>query len=333
MNHPAIKGCSKGRVIPVTILHDCGVILQPVSEAVPCEFEITNNTNFDWNLKQIVNMCSCTVTDMSTTRIKVGATEKVLVAYKPGGEGSFDDHRRSLVVFEEKDAPVFTLVVTSRVREPMTVKPGTLAWTRVGENQVRKDCFEVQNYSSENWESLNVISYPGWLAYEIQSVDPPESDSSLRQLYLVSLNVDAKDLSPREYRDSIELEARCGERILTKSVPAVLQITSTVSAIPGQFFFGDVTVGEPVTKSIRLVFAPDAVPSDVSRVSWEHNLGDALNLWWIQTAGETWELQATLTLNSTELPEDPHVAIRFADERLSSLNLPVYIMTRTGGEP
>jgi hypothetical protein len=58
---------------------------------VTCEFEIKNETQTTWNLKTIVNTCSCTIADMTSPKVEAGKTEKILVVYKPVGEGSFDD--------------------------------------------------------------------------------------------------------------------------------------------------------------------------------------------------------------------------------------------------
>ena len=133
----------------INLNHDFGVLLNPVNDAVSHEFEITNNTDSVWTLKEIVNTCSCTVSDITSETILPGKTEKILLVYKPVGDGTFDDQRKSLVIFEEEIAPRFILGVSSRVRDPMTIRPKLLSWSRVGMGQTRHDSFEVQNYSGE----------------------------------------------------------------------------------------------------------------------------------------------------------------------------------------
>jgi hypothetical protein len=49
----------------VTLTHDFGAIVQPIQKESTCEFEIKNETKKTWNLKQIVNTCSCTIADMT----------------------------------------------------------------------------------------------------------------------------------------------------------------------------------------------------------------------------------------------------------------------------
>jgi len=316
----------------ITLNHDFGVLLQPVEDAVEHEFEITNNTDVAWTLQRIVNTCSCTVSDMTSTTIQPGSTEKILLVYKPIGDGAFDDFRRSLVIFEEEEAPTFILGVGARVRDPMTVRPRSLAWTRVGTNQTRRDNFEIQNYSHENWENLKISSKPQWLDIELKSVSPPVADPAMRQLWLVDTAADATKLTPGEHRGEIALLAtgESGESI-TQTLPVVLQITSAVSAIPAQFFFGNVIPNETATRSIRIMFAPDSIPADKSEIQFEHDLGDSLKFEWLNTEGNTWEVQASL--NISEVPDDPVVFLAFSDETLLRIRLPIFVMMSTRSEP
>ena len=61
----------------VTLNHDFGVLIQPVNDEVTCEFEITNNTEVEWNLKQIVNTCSCSIADMTSTKVRPGKSKSL----------------------------------------------------------------------------------------------------------------------------------------------------------------------------------------------------------------------------------------------------------------
>lgn len=318
----------------ITLTHECGVLLQPITEPVMCEFEIVNNSSESWKLSQIVNTCSCTVADITSPTIVPGQTEKVTVLYKPTGEGSFDDQRKSLVVFEEKEAPRFVLYVSSRVREQMTLRPKSLAWTRVGENQKKMDNFEVQNYSEGDWKTLEVSSKPQWLSVELQSVPPPQSEPAMRQLWLATTTADTVGLTTGEHRGDIVLTAinNHGETI-TQKCPVVLQITSAVSAIPAQFFFGNVKPNETVTKSIRIVFSPDAIPHNQSEIKFDHNLGDSLTLEWLNTDGDSWELQASLNVGDAVIPDEPMITMTFPNPSLPKLKFPVYVMMRANDTP
>lgn len=314
----------------VTLSHDFGVLVQPISDTVTHEFEISNNTNFDWTLKQIVNTCSCTVADMTSNKIKPGTTEKVLLVYKPIGNGTFDDYRKSLVVFEEAKAPKIILTVESRVRESMTIRPKSLSWTQVGENQTKKDSFEVQNYSPHPWKTLEVSAKPQWLDVELKSVPPSESEPMMRQWWLADVAVDTTKLTPGEHRGEIILLAtEDNGQSITQICPLILQITSAVSAVPAQFFFGDVKPNETTMKSIKVMFNPDSIPKDENEIQFKHNFGDSLKFEWLSTEGNTWELQASLNVTDMVLPDEPVAIISFPDPALPKIHLPIYVMMST----
>jgi hypothetical protein len=156
-------------------------------------------------------------------------TEKILVVYKPIGDGSFDDHRKSLVQFEEEIAPKFVLFVKSRVRETIIFKPKSLSWVRVGENQIGKDNFEIQNFSDKKWDKPEITEKPEWLKVEYRNIQPPQTELSMKQLWLAEVNVDTTGMTSGEHRK--EIVFKFGENE-TKLLLVVLQITSVVSAIP-----------------------------------------------------------------------------------------------------
>jgi hypothetical protein len=307
----------------VTLTHDFGVLVQPIKNAVTCEFEIKNDTQTTWNLKTIVNTCSCTIADMTSPKVEAGKTEKILIVYKPVGDGSFDDHRKSLVQFEEEIAPKFVLFVKSRVRESITFKPKSLSWVRVGENQTRKDHFEIQNFSDKKWDKPEMMEKPEWLNVEYRNIQPPQMEPLMKQLWLADVSVDTTGMTSGEHRG--ELVLKFGEN-KTKSLPVVLQITSSVSAIPAQFFFGNVIKNESTTKNIKIVFSPDSIPKNKSDIQFEHNFGDRLQLHWISTEGETWELQALLKLNEDKIPEESVLVMSFSNPKLPKIKLPIYVM-------
>jgi hypothetical protein len=193
--------------------------------------------------------------------------------YKPVGEGSFDDTRKSLVVFEETEAPKFILYVKSRVREPMTIRPKTLSWTKVGENQVKRDTFEVQNYSEKDWETFEIVEKHEWLNIEYKRIPPPQTEPAMKQFWLANVRVDTTGMNPGEHRGEIKLS---GGGNVANQLPVVLQITSAVSVIPTQFFFGNVKRNETATKNVKVAFSPDSIPKEKSEIRFEHNIGKSL---------------------------------------------------------
>ena len=257
----------------------------------------------------------------------------MLLAYKPVGEGAFDDRRKSLIVFAEEKAPKFILFVGSRVREPMTVRPKSLAWTRVGAGQTKKDNFEIQNFSGEEWKAFEIASKPQWLDIELKSVSSPEAEPKMVQLWLANTTADTTKLTPGEHRGEIVLSATKSDgETMTQRCPIVLQITSAVSAVPAQFFFGNVKPNEVATKSIKVFFNPDSIPKDQDEIQFEHNLGDSLKMKWLSAEGESWELEASLKVAGMTIPDDPKIIMTFADPALPKVHLPIYVMMSVESE-
>jgi len=307
-----------------TLTHDFGVLVAPITGAVQCKFEIHNDSNTVWNLKQIVNTCSCTVADITSPTIEPGKTEKNLITYQPIGEGSFDDTRQSLVRFNEESAPLFLLIVSSKVREPMTIEPKILSWMQVGEDQTRQGHFEIQNFSDKNWKNITIQKKPDWLTVDSQNVVPPEHKTPMRQFWMANVAINTAGLRPGEYRDEIMIQTDNSE--FAAKVPVVLQIRSVATAIPAQFFFGDVKQGETVTRTTKIVFSPYSVPKDKSEIHIKHNLGTILLFDWLTTTGNSWELQASLTFEKGGLPDEPVVEMTFSDPKMPKLILPIYVM-------
>jgi hypothetical protein len=145
----------------------------------------------------------------------------------------------------------------------------------------------------------------------------------MKQLWLADVNVDTAGMTSGEHRG--ELVLKFGENE-TKSLPIVLQITSAVSAIPAQFFFGNVTRNETATKNIKIIFSPDSIPKDKNEIQFEHHFGEKLQLHWIFAEGEIWELQAILKLNEEKMPDESVLVLTFSNPKLSKIQLPIYVM-------
>jgi hypothetical protein len=169
-----------------------------------------------------------------------------------------------------------------------------------------------------------------WLTIEYKKIQPPQPDSVMKQRWLADVHVETQGMSPGEHRG--EIVFKFGENEI-KSLPVVLQITSAVSAIPAQFFFGNMTKNETATKNIKIVFSPDSVPKEKSEIQFAHDFGENLQFNWISAEGETWELQASFNWSDEKIPEEPIVTMIFSDPKLPKIQLPVYVMFNTEAEP
>ena len=127
----------------VVLEHEFGV-LKPKTKVEYC-FTIKNPSNGKWTVRKIVNMCACTVSDISAPVIAAGKQETVTVTYH-AGRGSRDDQRKVVVLFDEADAPRIILVVYAKIREDMTVNPAEVTFLEMGRGQTQHGSFEVHNF-------------------------------------------------------------------------------------------------------------------------------------------------------------------------------------------
>lgn len=307
--------------------HDFGVVVSPLEEPLTHEFEIRNDTDLPWTLKEIVNTCSCSVAGMTTDKIEPGETGKALVAYSPIGSGVYKDQRKTLVVFEEEKAPRVLLYVSAQVKQPMTIQPETLAFM-IGENLKRKRYVEIQNWSDEDWNTCRILGAPSWLTAEINDQPLRGSDSGILQRWEVDITVDASRVVPGRHSWDLHFEAIGKVKTLTAQLPVRMIVSTAVSAIPAQLFFGEVEIGERVEQTLKLRFCRDLMPQDVGEFCVRHSLGRQMELDWLKTGEDTWELAALLVLEEVPEGEGTVATIEFLNEELPSIEIPLYFFVK-----
>jgi hypothetical protein len=88
-----------------------------------------------------------------------------------------------------------------------------------------------------------------------------------------------------------------------------------------------VRAGDSLTRAITLRFSTDSIPASTGSVVLEHNLGNALYLQWAEATGDSWRLSATLTAKPGVELAGGRVIIRFSQEALPVLTIPVQGVT------
>lgn len=305
----------------LTYKHDFG-ILKP-KQQVKHQFVIKNDTAHKWIIRKIINTCSCTATDLSAQVIVPGQEETVTVSYRAGG-ATTNDKKGIMVLFEEPKSLQILLTVTAEVRELMTCLPKELELLDLGKDVSSQTDFEVQNFSDHDWQSISVTPSVKWLSASPIHVDIDARERELpRQEWRVSVNVDTSAMSVGDHHAKIEVTAK-GDDEVNYTIPVYCRISSPLVAIPEQLFFGKVIVGKSSTCNITLRFAPDAIPPKQERVHFQHDLGEELELTWLKTDGQSWELGATFTPKGHNQIADKKVTISFSDPELPHLVLPIY---------
>ena len=312
------SGAAAGLLV---VEHDFGR-LKP-GQAVKHNYEIMNNSSGTWTFRKIVNTCACTTSGVSAPQIKSGKTEKVGVTFTAGGVTS-DENRKILVLFEEAAAPKVALVVKAQVREPLNCYPTELSFLELGKDQSRQDGFEVHNFSDSTWDTICVVPSAEWLRVSTEQISLTPGTDSPRQIWRITATADATGLAIGEHKARITVEAGVGGVDFLKDVPTLARVTSPVRAIPAQFFFGRIHVGEIATQSIKIRFSPDAIPKRESDVTFSHNFGNQLRLAWTNKSHDgEWELLATLTPSDDESPRSK-LTVSFGGEKSTDLEIPIY---------
>ena len=309
----------------ITLIHDFGVIVQPITKEVACEFEIKNDSEVTWNLKEIVNTCSCTIADMTSPKVEPGKTEKILVVYNPVGEGSFDDSRKSLVIFEGETAPRYILTVHSRVRDQISVYPKSIDLTNVGKNIERLEQIDIQNFSNQKWIKCEIVNTPNWITTETAIQPRVDHEPSMLQQWQANLHIDTKELNVGDHLHTLIIRVlNENAKIDEKSINVCVRVIDAMNVIPGQLFFGQVVVKTPAKQTLNLFFSTDATPSSPNEVSFSHQLGEQLTFNWLSTDGNMWVLEATLTLNEKRDCSNDTLRLSCSNAKSSTFDIPLY---------
>ena len=248
------------------------------------------------------------------------------VTYHPGVVSS-DDTRKVVVLFRETDTPPVFLVVRAKVREAIICTPSTIELADLGRNQRRNTNFEVQNFSDRDWRCVTIQPSAPWLAASATPLHVARTNGTAlpRQIWRATVIADSAFMSFGDYDAQITVTADGGEKFVRR-VGVHVNVISPAVAVPEQFFFGNVAVGESATRSITLRFSPESIPKNRDAIHLQHTLGEQLRLTWLKTVGRLWELEATLTPNGTAPIAGQKVSIRFCSPVAPPLTLPVYAM-------
>lgn len=301
--------------------HNFG-LLKP-EQRVEYRYIIKNATTARWTIRKVINTCSCTATDISAQSIEPNKEETVTVTYR-AGKISHDDKRSVVLCFEEPNVPNVVLVVLAKVRESLTCVPAKLELTNLGKGQLRQTNFEVHNFSDHDWESITLTPSASWLTVSSTPLAVADNAESPRQAWRITVTANAEAMSSGSHDAEIGVTSIGGDKISGR-LPVYASVISPVSAIPEQLFFGKVAVGESVSRSITLRFAPDAMPKSHESVVLKHDLGRQLQLAWSRTDGDSWELTGTLLPDGREQIAGRTLTIAFPGQKMPTLELPIYV--------
>lgn len=305
---------------PIILSHDFGLVR--AGQSVEHTFVVTNPSKKDWTVARIVNSCRCTFAKDLPSVIKAGSSADVRVVYDANGDAR-DDSTTVRFAFKEASSPTFTLQVTANVRPPLTIVPSSLRLS-VHPGGRRQGQFEVQNFSESVWDGISIQPSLNWITAEILPLPAPApaENSLLKQRWRVALNVAPSDSLLTSVQANVAVSVR--ETSTTQYVPLRIEVRTAVVVIPSEVFLGRISPTEEVTKHTVIHYRDGAdIPSDVSLVTVEHDLGDELHVDWSQHEGDRWQLESTYLPVSSRGFIEGKITIRFGESDLSTLSIPV----------
>jgi len=326
-NADSTDATADARASNVVIEHDFGVVLSR-GEALRHRFAVRNDTDDAWTFRQIRAPCACTVGELDSPTIAAHSTGYVTVTYHPPSSTK-DDARFVYVVFREPGAPVVRLLVTARCRLPMTVSTDALAIHAGSRGKDVQTTFEVENFSGEDWRTLDVRGRDEWLTAASSLVRSGSKEREPRQVWRVDVCALCSALPPGRHESQLAVEAR-GAQPESQIVPVSLEIPAPVEATPRQLFYGTVARGTGATRRLLIRFGSDVPPPPLDEISIHSDLGHDLDFAWINSQGNVWSLDATIRSEAHEGFLKGSVCIEFATREIPSIEIPVLALVGQG---
>jgi hypothetical protein len=108
-----------------------------------------------------------------------------------------------------------SLVVLARVRSPLNVVPTDLNLGGVGTDSVKESHFEVQNFSEEIWQGIEVHSSGKWMSASVTPIHVERKlvpEGQPRQVWRVIVQSSRDGLRAGPHRGSLSPLGQWGQR-------------------------------------------------------------------------------------------------------------------------
>ena len=77
-----------------------------------------------------------------------------------------DERRLVILHFDGPDEVTVSLVVTARVRSPLTLQPDSINLGVLSKGHTTEKSVQVENYSEKHWSGIEVVDLPNWLTFK-----------------------------------------------------------------------------------------------------------------------------------------------------------------------
>lgn len=247
------------------------------NETVPFEIELRNPTSASWEIKDVGLSCSCLAAQLSKQVVAPG--DAVLLKSALRTSSHSEDKLRSITVnLTGGTTEALDVVIRYAARDQLTVTPDEPRLVLDPDDEGEID-LAVFNFGDHDWSAIEVspTSPRVKLRAEMTALrdrvtGSPRPRQGARVRVLVSPVTE-----PGEYKAEIAIDAK-GPDLQRRVVPVMVVVRDPMTLAPGQLFFGKVTPGESIERSIILRVADSArCPKNPSDFEFASSLGDALS--------------------------------------------------------
>lgn len=281
---------------------------QPPNQELFHTFIIRNNSDRKWTLANIQTSCACTTSDVSANTIQPHDSIDVLIKYRTSNELK-NDKKIIRVNFKEQYAPEVHLMVSSFIREKLTVLPSRLIESSVGKGDQFVRNLVIYSYLDQSDQTPLVQSNAEWLVAEIigrKSAENLSADSSNpTYAWDLRLSIDTEKMEYGLNQANVLFEV--SETGLDVPIPIGIVLTQPIKAIPRFLFFDELKEQETAKQSIWIKFSSDALPRETSEIVINHNLGTSFKWEWSKREKYAWQLEVSLK-------PDEHFIAKYEDE-------------------
>ena len=186
-----------------SLTHDFGFV-EPESEN-SCEFILTNNTTIPWSISKVSTSCACTVAELSSEIAKPSESIYVRVAYRASThQGS--DRKEIIVRFKDREAKAMKLIVTSSIRNRMSIHPELLTFHASMDAESEKEV-QVTNYGERPWSELKLLDSDFMTVLDVKRPERNGNAQHETWSFLIRVRWDKVDRTRRIVAFPIGLEA------------------------------------------------------------------------------------------------------------------------------
>jgi len=268
----------------ITLKHDFGFV--GPNETLKHSFEIPNAGRSRWTLKEIKTVCSCTVYTFSSNLLDPGKSITVPVTYTPGSK-STDETRSVTVYFNEASSPIVRLLVSSRVRTPLTLSQNVLRIETTKQQTQPMATIQVENFSKHNWENLEVTCRDPWIQSTCQLTYPLDgqakdinSKGPLQQ-WQITFTPLVTQLDEGEHQAHVTILGGNESELL----PIYLRIDPKISFTPRDIILAVHKTEEKASRRVTVVFADPAENPTALEVEFDFGDLKGLTARWKKSAG------------------------------------------------